>query len=107
MNNYFYFIKQGDYLIADPPYVRECTLTVDVHFSALATCKAALKILNLESMYAGKSNAREFFAFYLASFGGKDYVPRQERLLRDPVLRILVESAEKHAELSKALHTAE
>lgn len=89
-----YLILKGKFIFADPAHIRASERTFDIRFNDLAENRALLNKLNLSSMYIGSGKEAEYFATYFAAFHEKSPGMIREKLLTNPVIRILVESEE-------------
>lgn len=90
MENYFYLVIEGKFLIADPEFCADSDRSFDIKTSDLSQDGFLLEKLNLVSMYHNDPEyAFPFFCSYLSSFGSPS-VERCEKLRSDPTLRVLL-----------------
>lgn len=98
-NNYIYLVLEN-MIISDPDYMRESEGTFDISIFDLANNEPILDLINLSYMrgnygvrYTYQTRA-EWFCGYLSAYGGKDKDGRYEKLLTNPVVRVLISNEE-------------
>lgn len=107
--NYFYHISQGKYLICDTELCEQTNRTFDIHFNDLANHERLLNLLclyyiqgNYGTNYTHKSRAK-WFGGYLTAFCNDNVKSEKmrEKLLTNPVVRLLVEDKKLFKEINK------
>lgn len=107
MDNYYFLISQGNYVIGTPGVIAASERTIDMNFEELAQNVELQGALNLASYafarpvwnppVAYPKTGRDLIeptAFYLSSFGGSHEEREQKReyLLNNGIVRIFIEN---------------
>lgn len=106
--NFFYFIKEGEWLLCDLEFCAKSENTIDITFFELANNEKLVQKLNLLYLKGSWGNRvtdkerPEFFAGYLQAFVPEDNGMR-EKLITNPTIRLLVTNPKLLAEIKNVL----
>ena len=93
-NNFFYFIKEGKYLICDLENCEKSKRTFDISIFDLANNEKLLNMLQLyylEGNYETTYESRaKWFCGYLSSFNTREKSKQYQKLITNPTVRILI-----------------
>lgn len=94
--NYFYYIDKDAFLICDPENCSESDRTFDINFFDIANNEGLCNLLHLYYMqgnygarYTYESRAK-WFCGYMSAFSTKDSDEKYNKLLTNPVVRVLI-----------------
>lgn len=83
----YFYIHMNDYFICDVGCCDASNRTIDIQFNDLASNEKLLDALKLESMYYKSKDG--WFAAYLSCFTKGDNSDKYNKLLKNPMIRIL------------------
>jgi len=99
-DKFFYFIKQGRYIISDIECCAESEKTFDIKLFDLANNKDLLGLLNLVYMFGSYGvtytpfSRALWFCGYLCAFNQSNSEVKNEKAITNPTVRLFIEDGE-------------
>ena len=88
--SFIYYTVKQKYLISDLDFCAPSERTIDIPFNTLATNEELLDKLNLVSNFTDKPDGAKWFASYLAAMDSPKSSELYNKLLTNPMIRLLL-----------------